>query len=82
MPGRVTTIWEEGVDARLHDLPRALHAILALGLVAVIGVCDFLTGPELFFSQFYLLPISLAAWYGGLLEGIVAAVICSTSGLW
>ncbi len=76
MPGRVTTIWER-VDARLHDLPRALHAILALGLVAVIGVCDFLTGPELFFSQFYLLPISLAAWYGGLLEGIAAAVICT-----
>jgi len=64
------------VNSRLHCLPRALHVALAFGLVAVLGTCDFLTGPQLFFSQFYLLPIAFAAWYGGFLEGIAAALVC------
>jgi diguanylate cyclase (GGDEF)-like protein len=54
-----------------------LCASLALGLAAVFGFCDFLTGPELFSSQFYLLPIGFAAWYGGFRVGMVAALVCA-----
>lgn len=62
------------MDRRLRGLPRAFHGTLALVLVAFIGLCDFLTGPQLFFSQFYLLPVGIAAWYAGLFEGIVVAL--------
>jgi diguanylate cyclase (GGDEF)-like protein len=34
-----------------------------LVLVGVIGLLDFATGPEISFSIFYLLPVSLAAWF-------------------
>lgn len=34
-------------------------------LVGVLGVLDYKTGNELSFSLFYLIPISLAAWYAG-----------------
>jgi diguanylate cyclase (GGDEF)-like protein len=52
---------------------------LALALVGLVGVLDGLTGNELSFSIFYLLPIMLVTWYaqkgsGYLLCGISAAV--------
>lgn len=42
---------------------RALLAAVALGIVAVVGFVDYLTGFETSFSIFYLLPIGLAAWF-------------------
>jgi GGDEF domain-containing protein len=37
-------------------------------LVAVIGFLDYLTGPELSFAIFYLVPIALGAWWAGSLK--------------
>lgn len=46
-------------------------------LVGILGIVDYLTGNELSFSLFYLLPISLTAWYTkpslGLLISILSA---------
>jgi signal transduction histidine kinase len=44
---------------------RTLLAVLALGIVAVIGFVDFITGFDTSFSIFYLLAIGLAAWFVG-----------------
>lgn len=44
---------------------RVLVLGLSLALVLVLGVLDHVTGPELDFSIFYLIPISLAAWFVG-----------------
>ena len=44
---------------------RMLLAVVALGIVAVIGFVDFITGFETSFSIFYLLAIGLAAWFVG-----------------
>jgi signal transduction histidine kinase len=44
---------------------RTLLAVVALGIVAVIGFVDYLTGFETSFSIFYLLAIGLAAWFVG-----------------
>lgn len=45
-------------------------AVLCLGSILFLGFIDYLTGAELSFSIFYLLPVSLAAWLMGRTAGI------------
>src|SRR6266481_10109397 len=52
----------------------ALIAVCLL-LVAVVGYIDYVTGYERPLLLFYLLPISLAVWFGNLLFGLSVAVI-------
>ena len=49
--------------------------ITCLFLVGVVGYVDYLTGYERPLLLFYLLPISLAAWFGGFLMGLGIAVV-------
>src|SRR5947208_11849005 len=49
--------------------------ITCLLLVGVVGYIDYLTGYERPLLLFYLLPISLAAWFDGLLIALGIAVI-------
>ena len=44
----------------------------SLGMVAVIGYIDHLTGGEISFSIFYLLPVAFAFWQGGTWPGLAA----------
>jgi signal transduction histidine kinase len=53
--------WLEKFERR----SRTLLAVVALGIVAIIGFVDFITGFETSFSVFYLLAIGLAAWFVG-----------------
>ena len=48
--------------------------------ILLLGVADYLIGPELSFSVFYIIPIMLAAWYGGKRAGYLAAIIAA--GIW
>jgi signal transduction histidine kinase len=50
---------------------------LALILVLLVGVADFVTGTELSISIFYLLPISLAAWFINRRTGILLSILSS-----
>ena len=42
-------------------------SLTALSLVAIASIClvDLLTGPDIGFSLFYLIPVVLTAWYVG-----------------
>jgi len=51
---------------------------VAFVLLAIIGLLDYLTGPELQFALFYLIPIALAAWTGGRWVGLMVAA-CATA---
>lgn len=55
---------------------RALAMGASLGLVAIVGLVDYLTGFELFFFAFYLLPVSLAAWFVGRGFAFVITMLC------
>jgi len=55
----------EAIDHRLSGWHRALVLASAGIGVLVVGLLDYLTGYELSFSIFYLIPVSLAVWYGG-----------------
>jgi diguanylate cyclase (GGDEF)-like protein len=56
-----------------------LLSVAGFGLVAVIGFLDYLTGPELSFAIFYLVPIALGAWWGGFAQGILLSMACAFS---
>ena len=53
----------------LVTLPDLARVALLLTAIALLGVADYLTGPY-GFSLFYLIPISLGAWYVGVRAGI------------
>ncbi len=59
---------------------RSSAQVTAFGfaLVAVAGIADYLTGFELSFSIFYLVPIVLVTWYAG---KSVSVFICCVSAL-
>jgi diguanylate cyclase (GGDEF)-like protein len=56
---------------------------LALGLlgVLIIGLVDYCTGPEIAFSLFYLIPVSIVAWYSGRFEGILISFLSAVAWL-
>jgi signal transduction histidine kinase len=51
-------------------------------LVAIIGYIDYATGYERPLLLFYLLPISLAVWFGNLLLGLSVAVVAIIAWMW
>jgi signal transduction histidine kinase len=56
-------------------IPRPTLVITCLLLVGVVGYIDFLTGYERPLLLFYLIPISLAAWFGCFLLGLEIALV-------
>src|SRR3984893_16873486 len=75
----------------MGNLHRLSHWILyrtgaliaaCLLLVAVIGYIDYVTGYERPLLLFYLLPISLAVWFGNLLFGLSIAVLAIVAWMW
>jgi signal transduction histidine kinase len=60
---------------RIGRLPRAALVAAGFGLLALIGVVDYLTGFEMLFSVFYLLEVGLAAWFVGRAFGLIMSVL-------
>jgi signal transduction histidine kinase len=54
---------------------------LCLVAVAAVGMIDYLTGPDIGFSLFYLGPVVIAAWYVGRVPGVIVAVAGATTWL-
>ncbi len=61
--------------AFLGRQPKSFFIIVGFVLVLGLGIVDYITNPELALSIFYLIPISLVAWYTGLWTGILFSVI-------
>ncbi len=63
---------------------RRLKPPLLLGIclliALVLGFLDYITGYELSFSVFYLLPVAIAAWYIGLEAAVL--VSCASAATW
>jgi signal transduction histidine kinase len=55
--------------------------VAGLILVVLLGVLDYITGPQISFSVFYLLPISLVTWLTNRQSGIISAVISAATWL-
>lgn len=61
-------------------ITRWIQPALLVGCVILIGVVDYLTGPDIGFSLFYLVPIAWAAWNGERSMAIALVVIAAV--LW
>jgi hypothetical protein len=48
-----------------------------LGFVLLMGLVDILTGYDIAFSIFYLIPIALVTWLGGLRNGLFIGLVAS-----
>jgi diguanylate cyclase (GGDEF)-like protein len=59
--------------AFLEGWPRTVSIIVGALSIAAIGVLDYVTGYELTFSAFYLLPIFILAWLTGRWGGLTGA---------
>jgi signal transduction histidine kinase len=72
--------------ARLHRLShwilchKGALIVACLLLVAIIGYIDYVTGYERPLLLFYLLPISLATWFGSSLIGL--GIVVASLGAW
>lgn len=61
------------------NIPAYLNLLISIALVGLLGAVDYLTGYEISFSIFYLIPVAYAAWYLRVRAGIVIAVISATT---
>lgn len=68
--------------AQLIALPKARLYWLASVLVVLIGALDWVTGPDVALSVFYLLPIALIAWSAGMGPGLTTALASGAVWLW
>jgi diguanylate cyclase (GGDEF)-like protein len=60
---------------KIERLNQPSKIILGLVLIGAIGILDYLTGYELAFSVFYVIPISIATWLAGRGHGIMASSV-------
>ena len=68
----------------INDYLNALGSLKCLVVTLVaslfLGILDYLIGPDISFSVFYIIPIMLATWYGGKGAGLILAVV--SAGIW
>ncbi len=65
---------------RAERLPGWVKAAAILGVIAALGYIDYLSGFEISFSIFYLVPVVAAAWVMGAGAAALFAVLCA--GTW
>jgi signal transduction histidine kinase len=55
---------------------RGVLLVVCLALTGLVGYADYITGYERSLLLFYLVPISLAAWFGNFLFSLAIGVVC------
>ncbi|MBA4372135.1 MAG: GGDEF domain-containing protein [Thermodesulfovibrio sp.] len=69
--------WDDQMSVIEYLGKRSNGVLVVYGMLLIsgIGVLDYLSGPELGVSLFYLLPISLITWFVGLRVGLSASFV-------
>jgi diguanylate cyclase (GGDEF)-like protein len=65
----------------LDKMSFAAICVLTVLMTLIIGVVDFIIGHEISTALFYVLPIAVAAWYGGRKLGIAVSVLAAAAWL-
>ena len=68
------------LDNYFADMSTGKCLLITLLCSFLLGVFDYLIGPDLSFSVFYTVPIMLAGWYGGKTTGVTVAIV--SAGIW
>ena len=71
--------------ARVVPLPKERSSVaapigIAIFILVLVGTADYLTGYEILFSIFYLVPVAIAAWYVG--SAFAAGIAVASVGAW
>lgn len=66
----------------LYKIPNTLIIVIGILLVMLLGVIDHLTGYEISFSIFYLLPVTLVSWFGKKNHAVFIAILSAATWLW
>lgn len=64
----------ESMTQQLDQQSKPVILAIAAGLLVLIGVADWWTGPAMSLAMFYLLPIAVAAWFAGRHAGVAFSV--------
>lgn len=54
---------------------RLFSIILSFALIVIVGYVDYVTGRQISFAIFYLIPIGYITWYTGRQPGILASIV-------
>lgn len=65
----------------LERMPRSGITAVALSLCVVVGVLDWMSGPDYSLAPFYLFPVVMAAWFGGRKAGYLLSLAGALSWL-
>jgi diguanylate cyclase (GGDEF)-like protein len=71
-------MFAEFVD-RLDRSDANVVQLLSLVIILLLGVVDYLTGPMIAFSPFYLLPLSVIAWKAGIRPGVGGSLLAAAT---
>jgi diguanylate cyclase (GGDEF)-like protein len=63
----------------VRSVYKALATAGAAALVALVATADYLTGIEVSFALFYLLPVLVATWFAGMGAGLSIAVLAAVA---
>ena len=63
----------------LGSLDKKFLTFYSVVLVVLLGIIDYLSGFELAFSLFYLLPVSISAWFVGRKSALLISVLSTVS---
>ena len=66
------------LSRRLNKLNARSLALIIIFLIIVIWGLDYVSGPYLSTSIFYLLPVSLAAWWFSKRDALVVSLVCAS----
>lgn len=67
------------VNLWLESLNKAVLVFLAFILIVLVASLDYLTGEELSFSIFYLIPVAFSAWYLRLRFGLFISLLSAAT---
>ncbi len=70
MSGNGGTSW-------LRTLSEPLVFLLAAAVLVIVALGDYVTGIDVNFTFFYLIPVALVTWRIGRQAGIVASLVCA-----
>jgi len=65
------------VKDHLSNLSKPLVITLGVIILGMVGIIDYLTGPNFSLSILYLIPVLLVSWYAGRLPGIAISFACA-----
>lgn len=67
------------IDGVFRSFGKLTILCIALSCTSLLGALDYLTGFQVSFAVFYLLPVTVTAWYAGYKEGFFVSVLSAVT---